>query len=264
MAIDGTQGAGSSAWMRLAGSTPHPSIQPVDPMAGSTNYFIGRARYTNIPRFGGVRYQGVYPGIDLVYHVHGGDIEFDFVVAPEANPGKIELAFAGAKSLAVDEKGDLPIQTAGGTVHQHKARVYQGVSGTGKEIDCRYRLADNGRVQLELPPYDRSQGLVIDPLLTYTFYSGVSAAGYTGGTDEAFGVAVDSAGYIYVTGETAAANFPTTPGAYATSGNKTNGELCTGGAADQELRPGAVHRRFRAETEPFRQYFDLLHVPGRE
>jgi hypothetical protein len=105
MAVAGAQGIGGSVWMRLEGSNPHPSIHPVDPMAGSTNYFVGRQRYTNIPRFGGVSYQSVYPGIDLVYRVHGGDIEFDFVVAPGANPNKIELAFAGAEGLAVDAHG---------------------------------------------------------------------------------------------------------------------------------------------------------------
>ena len=235
MAIDGTPGTGSSVWMRLAGSNPHPSIQPVDPMAGSANYFMARQRYTNIPRLAAYATRACIRGIDLVYRVQGGDIEFDFVVAPEADPDKIELAFAGDKSLAVDEKGDLLIQTTGGTVRQHRARVYQGSAATGKQIECRYRLADNGRVRLELAAYDRSQALVIDPVLTYTFYSGVTASESPYATDEARGIAVDSAGYIYVTGETAAANFPTTPGAYATSGNKTtNGGICTGAAAYQQ------------------------------
>lgn len=88
MAIAGAHGTGSSVRMRLAGSNPHANVQAVDLLPGSSNYFIGRQRHTKIPRFAGVRYQSVYPGIDLVYRVTGGDIEFDFDVAPGADPGQ--------------------------------------------------------------------------------------------------------------------------------------------------------------------------------
>lgn len=136
MAIAGARGTMSSVRMRLEGSNPQAKIRAVDPMAGSTNYFIGRQHHTNIPRFGGVRYERVYPGIDLVYRVHGGDIEFDFDVAPGADARKIELAFTGAKSLALDESGDLLIHTATGTVHQRRARVYQGLPETGTRLNA--------------------------------------------------------------------------------------------------------------------------------
>ena len=58
-------------------------------LPGATNYFIGNdpAKWrTNIPTYGKVRYNSVYPGVDLVYYGNERQLEYYFVVAPGAAP----------------------------------------------------------------------------------------------------------------------------------------------------------------------------------
>ena len=69
-------------------------------MPGKSHYFIGNdpAKWrTNIPTFARVKYEGVYPGMDIVYYGNQGQLEYDFVVAPGADPGLVTLAFEGAE-----------------------------------------------------------------------------------------------------------------------------------------------------------------------
>jgi len=68
---------------------------------------------TNISGFARVRYREVYPGIDLVYYGNEGQLEYGFVVAPGADPGRIELAIEGADSVEVDAQGNLRLEVAG-------------------------------------------------------------------------------------------------------------------------------------------------------
>src|SRR5439155_1271746 len=85
--------------------------------------------------------------------------------------------------------------------------------GARREIPGRYVLRGSGRVGFVVGAYDAGRPLVIDPVLVYSTYLG------GGAFDAALGVAVDSAGSAYVTGRTASANFPTTPGAFDTTYN---------------------------------------------
>jgi hypothetical protein len=65
-------------------------------LPGKSNYFIGndpKKWRTHVPTYGRVRYENVYPGVDLVYYGNkGGQLEYDFVVAPGADLGPIALA----------------------------------------------------------------------------------------------------------------------------------------------------------------------------
>ena len=45
-----------------------------------------------------VKYEGVYPGIDLVYYGNQeGRLEYDFIVAPGADPDQIAVSVEGAQ-----------------------------------------------------------------------------------------------------------------------------------------------------------------------
>ena len=66
----------------------------------------GPARAISAPTYAGVRYVDVYPGIDLVYYGRPRGLEYDFVVAPGADPSRIALAFDGSDRVEVDADGD--------------------------------------------------------------------------------------------------------------------------------------------------------------
>ncbi|MGD0666774.1 MAG: SBBP repeat-containing protein [Bryobacteraceae bacterium] len=149
----------------------------------------------NIPTYSRVRYSQLYPGVDVVYYVNDGRLEYDLVLARGADPGRIRLRVEGAQGLRVDEAGDLVIATAGGELRQHRPIVYQESNGGRRQVAVRYQL--RGReVRFALGRYDRSQPLVIDPTLAWSSY----VLPTNTANAQAAGVALDSAGNIYLTG----------------------------------------------------------------
>jgi len=172
--------------------------QGEDALPGVVNYLIGNepSRWLkNIPTFSRVRYRDLYPGIDVVYYVNDGRLEYDLVLARGADPGRVRLRVEGAQGLRLDEAGDLVIATAGGELRQHRPVIYQESNGERHELAGSYQL--RGReVRFALGPYDRSRPLVIDPALTWASYLLPSPALNA----QASSVALDSAGNIYMTG----------------------------------------------------------------
>jgi hypothetical protein len=192
--------------MKLIGADPAPQTEGLDRLPGRSNYITGRDASQwrrNVVSFAKVRYRSVYPGIDLIYYGNQRQIEYDFVVAPGANPRMIRLGFDGADQIQIDAQGDIVLQTANGEVRQRKPLAYQEADGVRQEIVGRYVLKGNQEVGFELGQYDRTRPLVIDPVLAYSTYLGGSSGELTGS------IAVDDAGNAYVTGITFSSDFPT-------------------------------------------------------
>jgi len=199
--------------MSLLGAAANAAVTGVEQMPGKSNYFIGNDPSqwrTNVPNYAKVRYQGVYRGIDLVYHGSGQQLEYDFIVAPGADPRQIRLGLKGAKRLELTPEGDLLLGTSGEPARLHKPVVYQELEGKRRAIDGQFVLAAKNTVKFSVGKYDRSQPLIIDPVLAYSTLLGGN------GFDQAFGIAVDTSGNAYVTGLTSSTNFAT-PGAFSTT-----------------------------------------------
>ena len=197
---------GTIVRMELAGANAAPRVAGAEELPGKTNYFIGNdpAKWrTNVPTYSKVQYEGVYPGVDLVYYGNQGRLEYDFVVAPGVDPNEIRLKFYGAGKLRLDKKGDLLLGAEGEEVRFEKPLVYQELAGEQKTVESSYVLASTNRIGFQLGEYDHSQPLVIDPVLSYSTYLGGSAS------DSGQGIAVDGSGNAYVTGSTSSTNFPT-------------------------------------------------------
>jgi hypothetical protein len=199
--------------MSLVGAGLEPVVTGLDELPGKANYFIGKDRSkwrANVPTYAKVHYQNVYPGIDLVYYGNQRQLEYDFVVAPGADPKKIVLGFKGADKLRIDAGGDLLLHMAGSDIRQHKPVVHQDIDGVRHEIAGSYVRKGANRVGFKLAAYDASRPLVIDPVFLYSTYLGGSGSG----GDQGHGIAVDGDGNAYITGGTTSADFPTTPGAF--------------------------------------------------
>ncbi len=197
--------------IKLVGANPAAQVEGQDELAGKANYFIGNDPVkwrTNIPTYSRVKYDEVYPGVDLVYHGDHQQLEYDFVVAPGADPRAIRLAFAGLDKVAVNSNGDLVAHTALGSVRQRKPFIYQESAGIRREIKGDYVVKNRHEVSFEIGAYDTSKPLVIDPVLTYSTFLG----GRSG--DEADAIAVDGAGNMYIAGSTSSDDFPLSASAY--------------------------------------------------
>lgn len=200
--------------MRIEGANVAASTEGIDEVEGRSNYFIGNdpAKWrASVPNYAKVRYDDVYPGIDAVYYGNNQQLEYDFVVAPNADPSVISLKFDGVDKASIDKKsGDLLLETGAGTLRQLKPFVYQNVDGERREVAALYKL-ENERVTFLLGDYDRSKELVIDPILAYGSYLGGNAF------DEGASITVDVGGNAYVVGVAASLDFPVTAGAIKTT-----------------------------------------------
>lgn len=139
-------------------------------MGSYSNYFVGKHEdewFTGVPHFERVRYAEVYPGIDLVYYATGRSVEYDFIVAPEADPSLIELAFDGVEGVRVDKDGDLVVSAGGKSFRQHRPRVFQG-----SEIEASYRITEQGTVKVDVGEFDPLVSLRVDPVLDFATYLG--------------------------------------------------------------------------------------------
>jgi hypothetical protein len=177
----------------------------LDPLPGRSHYFVGRDRNAwrrGVAQFARVRQAGIYDGVDLVYYPQGRELEYDFVVAPGADPSRIRVAFEGARSLRLDSGGALLVETSAGSMRQHPPRIYQDVVENGSTrrvaIPGRYRLLGRGQVGFEVARWNRRLALVIDPVLTYSGYFGSS------GYDVVQAVAADRQGGYWITGSASA------------------------------------------------------------
>ena len=191
--------------LALQGESP---VRPeaLDPLAGKVNYLVGDDRShhrTGIATFERVRYPEVYPGIALDWQGTRGTLDYDFRLAPGADPSRICLEVRGAEHIRLAADGDLVIDTGSATVRQRAPVAFQPAGEARTNVEEAFTLHGNS-VGFELGSYDRSRPLVIDPLvLVYSTYLGGA------GIDQGFAIAVDSTGAAYITGRTASVDFDT-------------------------------------------------------
>jgi uncharacterized protein (TIGR03437 family) len=197
--------------MTLEGARPHPQIEGCAQLAGYSNYFTGNDEskwHTHVPLFERVRYRDAYPGIDLVFHGQTQTLEYDWVVAPGADPNAIRMSFRGANKINIDHAGDLVLEIAGIEIRQKRPHIYQ----QGREIAGRF--VRRGRaIGFEVDAYNSNQALTIDPVLTYATYLGTAAF------DTGIALAIDPKGFLLLMGNTNSPAFPAKHGVFSAAPN---------------------------------------------
>ncbi len=199
--------------LTFPGSNRLAHYQASDQFQASTNYFIGKT-YASVPAYARLHRQEIYPGIDLVYYGHGSEIEYDFEIAPGADPSRIRMRFDGADAVALNDRGEVTLKLGSGEVVQRAPVVYQKhASGEIVKVDARYRLAKDGTLRVDLGKYNRADALIVDPAISYLAYLNGSES------DWATSIGHDAQGNIYMAGNTWSVDFPaTTDAAQATNG----------------------------------------------
>jgi hypothetical protein len=198
--------SGLALRMDLVAANPRPVATGVDLLPSTTHVYAGADLanwHPDIPHYAAVRYENVYAGIDLFYRSREGQLEYEFRVGPQADPGRIHLNFPHAQ-CSIGSGGGLVLKTDDDTVRQHRPSAWQQIDGARRPVAVQFELV-GCTAGFSLGEYDTRYALVIDPLMTVSFFGG-------NGWDAAYAVATDAAGNIYLTGETASANFPGTAG----------------------------------------------------
>jgi hypothetical protein len=197
--------------MTLQGSNPQATLSPDRPLPGYVNYISGDPAHSRsgIPTYAAARATDVYPGIDLVYYGTEHQLEYDFVVSPQSDPGQIHLSITGAHPV-VKPNGELRLQLSAtprdNDIVLRKPVLYQQLGTQRQDIAGSFSLAADGAIGFRIGSYDHTRELVIDPVVSYASYFGGSAE------DEINGSALNSANQLYAVGQTKSTNLLSTSG----------------------------------------------------
>ena len=195
--------------MSLIGANARANPVGLTRHSGVVNYFIGndpKNWHPGIPTYGKVDYARIYPGVDLVFYGNQRQLEYDFVVAPGADPSRIAWRIEGARP-SLDAEGNLVLDAPNGPATFKKPVLYQMDGDRKISVEGSFAVTGN-RISFRLGSYDHSRALIIDPVLSYASYlggTGTDTIGHTTGPGNlqvgtSQGLAVDSAGSAYVTG----------------------------------------------------------------
>ena len=200
--------------MHFAGANPGAQISGDTELPGKINYLIGNNPakwHTGVATFARVRVERLYPAINLVYYGNQRQLEYDFTVAPGANPDAIRIHFDGVDKISIGPQEELILAVGGSEIRQPAPVIYQTLHGQRQAVIGGYRLVDAHTVAFAIGKYDHKQPLVIDPILGFSTYFGGNSS------DIASSVALDTNGFVYIAGQTLSSRFYPTPGAIQTN-----------------------------------------------
>jgi Abnormal spindle-like microcephaly-assoc'd, ASPM-SPD-2-Hydin/Beta-propeller repeat/Lactonase, 7-bladed beta-propeller len=196
--------------LRLVGSNAETRIRSFEQTEGRSNYLLGSdpSRWIQgVPNYSRLKYEGVYPDIDLVFYGNLDKLEHDFQLAAGADPSRIAFEFEGVRKASLSNKGDLQLHLDEGVLVLDKPVAYQMTSIGRNVVDAAYVIGRNGAIQFKIGRYDHTLPLVIDPALSYSTYLDKLSLGVTA-------IAVDGAGSTYIAGYTFSSSYPATSGAF--------------------------------------------------
>jgi hypothetical protein len=183
---------------KFVGMDPASEATGEDAGKGVANYYRGSDRagwIRNLPLFAKVRYSNVYPSTDLVYRASQGRLEYDLELKPGADASRFSLAFSGADTIQLDAGGNLVVGVGERRLRFLAPDSYQMEKGKRVAVRSRYRMLAGSRVGFSVGPYNRTETLVIDPVVAYATFFDL-------GSDIAqvslIGMTLDPAGNVYV------------------------------------------------------------------
>jgi hypothetical protein len=211
--------SGYAVTMNFKGANPRAAAAGTDRLPGVSNYFIGNkpAEWkTGIPTYEKVRYESIYPGIDLVYYGNRGQLEYDLIVKRGADPSAVRLKFKGADKIAFNRAGDATIGSGNSEMILRRPIGYQPQGAGRTPVAVSYYKTGRDTIGVRVAKYDRGRELVIDPTLIYSTYLGDTFA-------EAQAVAINPAVGAVVAGFIAeGSSFPTTTGPFGPADGSVN------------------------------------------
>ena len=206
----------------VGGDTTH--LQASSPTVARTSYIIGAVAsgwHSDVPAYGSLSYNALYPGVDVAYTVAGDGLESTYTVAPGADASQIALQYTGMQTVAVAQNGSLTITLLDGrTLTERAPSAWQTLGGARVPVSVAF-IVNGGNVRFALGTYDHTAPLTIDPTFVFSTFLGGSAE------DHPWATATDASGDSYVAGYTYSTDFPVTPGVYQAMSNGSSDVFVT-------------------------------------
>jgi len=206
------QAGGQTLRFEFAGADRHARLEGLEKLRSTTGIFIGNdpSKWRRgVPNYGQLQVRELYRGIDLVYYGNAGELEYDLLVKPGADPQQVRLAFQGGRP-SLDRDGNL-----NAAFILKRPVAYQiAANGARVAVNSRFRKNTDGSYGFSLGRYDRERELVIDPVVTLEQYFAGSSQ------DIGYAIDHDARGHLYIAGTTYSSDFPT---AGAAAGNTPPG-----------------------------------------
>jgi hypothetical protein len=205
--------------VRLLNAAGQPTAEGEQPQETYHNYFLGndpRQWASEVPLFGAVRLRRVYPGVQMRWHAAGGQLEYDYELAPGTRPDVIRMRYEGLEDISLVD-GQLQLRTSLGALTEQAPVAWQTTpAGERRPVACRFRLSGT-EVGFAFPDgYDPKLPLTIDPTVVFATYGG-SVSGMSANAS-----ALDVDGNVYYGGQSFGSAYPTTTGAFQTVGRSGN------------------------------------------
>ncbi|MCX7862734.1 MAG: gliding motility-associated C-terminal domain-containing protein [Bacteroidales bacterium] len=171
-----------------------------EPVAWHYNFFYAHCPQgiMNVPAFRELYVKNIYKGIDLKFYIQDDKLKYDFIVYPYADYKQIQMEYKYVDYPYIDPSGDAIINTLYGKIIESKPVCIQG----NKIIENTSWISNGNILQFNVPYYDKSQFLVIDPFLIWSTYFG-------GNSDEASESIAINQNMIIIAGNTSSSNLPT-------------------------------------------------------
>jgi hypothetical protein len=205
---------GHRVLLKLQNHQPSPKAEGKIKHQGYYNYLICNdpsKHASNVGLYKEAIVKNVYNGIDLRYYFDKGSLRYDFIVQPGADPSQIKFELDGEYKEYL-KNNTLCYTTRFGEVQMQDLYVYQ--QNDKKQVQAKF-TQQNGAWQFKLSAYDKTQSLIIDPLIYSTYIGGSSI-------EEGRGIAIDASGSAYITGTTYSTDYDITPGVFQTNGGSGN------------------------------------------
>ncbi|MCA8976849.1 MAG: hypothetical protein KDC98_19155, partial [Planctomycetes bacterium] len=176
---------------------------------------------TDVPAFSRVVMHGVAPGIDVMFRGNARDrgvFEYDLLLERGADLGAFVARCEGADSLRLDDSGRLciAIELPSGAIElvQQRPVAWQRTEHGPRPLEVDFRLIGEDGYGFIAPELDPTWPAVVDPGVVWSTYLG------GGRSDSCNDLAWVPGVAIWLAGWAGSLDFPTTTGAYRTTGGR--------------------------------------------
>ena len=185
------------------------TIENGEAKAGFNNYYLPSCPdgALNVKSYSDVTFKNLYTGVDLKWYEKNGELEYDYIVAPNTDYTKISWEIKGADRITIGENGQLIIETPLGNIEEQAPIAFQGET----IVEAAWKI-DGNKISFQLGSYNENEVLIIGPVVRLwgTYYGGA-------GGDYGLSCATDASGNIYLAGLYGSLDGMATTGAHQTT-----------------------------------------------